>query len=76
VELIPERCDNCAKCVDICPTQVIIHSEAGITFENGRSLDWYPVICDLCGGVPECTRICPTGAIYIAPRPNFNPVME
>jgi len=76
VELLPERCDNCAKCLDICPTQVIIHSEMGLTFEDGRSLDWYPVICDLCGSAPECARICPTGAIFIAERPDFSPVME
>jgi len=76
VELLPERCDSCGKCVDICPTKVIIHSLAGLTFEDGHSLDWYPVICDLCGGAPECARICPTGAIFIAQRPDFTPVLD
>ena len=76
VELLPERCDNNGKCVDICPTKVIIHSEAGLTFEDGHSLDWYPVICDLCGGAPECARICPTGAIFIAQRVDFTPVLS
>ncbi|MBN1372253.1 MAG: 4Fe-4S binding protein [Anaerolineaceae bacterium] len=76
VELLPERCDNCAKCVDACPTKIIIHSEMGITFNDGRALNWYPVICDLCGGKPECARICPTGAIFTAERPDFSPVLE
>jgi DhnA family fructose-bisphosphate aldolase class Ia/Fe-S-cluster-containing hydrogenase component 2 len=73
VELLPERCDQSAKCIEICPTKIIIRSENGITFDDGRSLEWYPVICDLCEGEPECTRICPTGAIFAAERPNFTP---
>jgi DhnA family fructose-bisphosphate aldolase class Ia/Fe-S-cluster-containing hydrogenase component 2 len=76
VELLPDRCDNCAKCVAICPTKVIIHSDKGITFEDGHTLDWYPVVCDLCGGAPECARICPTDAIFIAERSDFSPVMD
>ena len=72
VELLPERCDNCAECVEICPTKVIVHSEDGITFNDGRSLTWYPVVCDLCGGVPECARICPTNAIYVTGRSDFS----
>jgi DhnA family fructose-bisphosphate aldolase class Ia/Fe-S-cluster-containing hydrogenase component 2 len=76
VELLPEICDNCAKCVDICPTRVIIYSDTGITLENERALDWYPVVCDLCGGSPECARICPTGAIFVAQRLDFKPGLE
>lgn len=76
VELLPERCDNCAKCVDICPTKVILHSDTGITFDDGHSLDWHPVVCDLCGGEPECVHICPTGAILTAERSNFNPAQD
>jgi class I fructose-bisphosphate aldolase len=75
VELLPDRCDSCAECVAICPTKVIIHSEEGLTFEDGHSIDWYPVVCDLCGGAPECARICPTDAIYVAERPDFNPML-
>jgi class I fructose-bisphosphate aldolase len=73
VELIPERCDNCAECVAVCPTQVIIHSDEGTTFDDGRALEWYPVVCDLCGGTPECARICPTDAIFVAERVDFSP---
>ncbi len=76
VELLADLCDNCGECVEICPTKVIIHSDEGISFADGRSLDWYPVVCDLCGGAPECTRICPTEAIFIAERPDFDLVGE
>jgi ferredoxin len=31
-------------------------------------LDWFPVVCDLCGGEPECARICPTDAIFVDER--------
>jgi len=76
VELLPDRCNDCAKCVAICPTKVIIQSDHGITFEDGRTLEWYPVVCDLCGGAPECARICPTDAIFIAERSDFSPVTD
>jgi class I fructose-bisphosphate aldolase len=76
VELLVQRCDSCGKCVDICPTRVILHSEEGITLQSGLALDWFPVICDLCNGKPECARICPTGAIFTDERVNFNPVQE
>jgi ferredoxin len=68
IELLVEKCTACDKCVEICPTQVILHSDEGITISSGQSLDWYPVVCDLCGGEPECARICPTDAIYVAER--------
>ena len=75
VQLLPDLCNNCAECVAVCPTKVIIQSDEGITFEDGRILDWYPVVCDLCGGTPECARICPTEAIFVAERPDFNPAL-
>jgi class I fructose-bisphosphate aldolase len=73
VELLPEICEMCNKCVEICPTQVIVHSDKGLAFADGHSLDWYPVVCDLCGGEPECALICPTGAIFTAERASFSP---
>ncbi len=78
VELLVERCDNCGECVAICPTQVIVHSDEGIQIAAragmpAKTLDWYPVVCDLCGGDPECVRICPTEAIYIDERKAFDP---
>jgi class I fructose-bisphosphate aldolase len=68
VELLVDKCTACDKCVEICPTQVIVHSDTGIQIASGETLDWYPVVCDLCGGEPECARICPTGAIFVDER--------
>lgn len=83
VELLVERCDNCGKCVEVCPTQVIVRSDEGVRIVGSgtpeapeKVLPWYPVICDLCGGAPECARICPTGAIFIEERKAFNPLAE
>lgn len=63
VSLEVEKCTACDLCVDVCPTKVVMRSGQGISFD-GVSLPWYPVICDLCGGDPACSRICPTGAIF------------
>jgi class I fructose-bisphosphate aldolase len=68
VELLVDKCTACDKCVEVCPTEVIVHSEAGIQIATGGWLDWYPVVCDLCGGEPECAIICPTGAIFVDER--------
>ena len=68
VELLVDKCTACDKCVEICPTEVIVHSDAGIQIATGETLDWYPVVCDLCGGEPECAIICPTGAIFVDER--------
>jgi class I fructose-bisphosphate aldolase len=64
VELRAEACTACGKCVDICPTRVVMQGPA----PAGSPLPWTPAICDLCGGDPACTRICPTNAIYSAER--------
>ena len=68
VELLVDKCTACDKCVEICPTNVIVHSDQGVQLSSGESLEWYPVVCDLCGGEPECTRICPTDAIFVDER--------
>jgi NAD-dependent dihydropyrimidine dehydrogenase PreA subunit len=47
---------------------VIVHSDTGIQIATGENLDWYPVVCDLCGGEPECAIVCPTGAIFVDER--------
>lgn len=73
VELIVEQCESCGECVAVCPTQVIVRSAEGVRLSDGRTLDWYPVVCNLCGGDPACAAICPTGAIFTAGRTGFAP---
>lgn len=63
VELLLDRCTACHKCVEICPTRVILRSDRATP-----QLPWYPIICDLCGGDPACTKSCPTGAIFLDER--------
>lgn len=46
-----ERCTGCGRCASACPFKVI------------RFVDDFPLICDLCGGEPQCVKRCPTGAI-------------
>ncbi len=55
-------CIGCGACVEVCKYDAIKLSEKA-------------VICDLCGGDPECVSRCPTGALsYIeAPEPTETP---
>jgi Fe-S-cluster-containing hydrogenase component 2 len=46
-----DKCIACGKCIEVCPGKVpFIHPT-----EN------YAVICDLCGGDPECVKACSKG---------------
>jgi Fe-S-cluster-containing hydrogenase component 2 len=47
-----EKCVGCGMCVDACP-----HGAIGVEPEG------YPLICDLCGGKPQCIAHCPEGVI-------------
>lgn len=49
-----KKCNGCGACVDACPFDRIWMSEFGI-----------PLKCDLCGGDPECVRICAKHALSI-----------
>jgi len=43
-----EKCTSCAICIDACPGKIpFLHPG-----------DNKVVICDLCGGDPECTKVC------------------
>ncbi len=43
-----EKCTGCGVCIDACPGQVpFLHPK------DGKA-----TICDLCGGDPECVKVC------------------
>ncbi len=47
-------CDGCGLCAEACPFQAVIwHPETRV-----------PMLCDLCGGDPQCVRRCVTGALW------------
>lgn len=49
-----EKCTSCGNCIDACPGRVPhLHPTEG-----------YAVICDLCGGDPECVKACTEGRWY------------
>jgi len=52
-----ERCNNCTLCVAACPFAAIIVTP-----------DKEVLLCDVCGGNPQCVAMCPTGAIQFADR--------
>jgi len=46
-----EKCTGCGLCIDACPGKVPhIHPS-----------EKYAVICDLCGGKPQCVKVCNKG---------------
>jgi Fe-S-cluster-containing dehydrogenase component len=46
-----EKCISCGLCIDACPGRVpVMHPTKG-----------YALICDLCGGEPECAKVCQEG---------------
>jgi len=47
VVLDASKCNGCGDCAGACPVRVI-------SMEKGR-----PLLCDLCGGIPECEEWCP-----------------
>jgi carbon-monoxide dehydrogenase iron sulfur subunit len=51
VEIDHEKCIHCAKCVVVCK------------LGNIHNVDKMILKCDLCGGLPKCVEVCPTGAI-------------
>ncbi|NLY77065.1 MAG: 4Fe-4S dicluster domain-containing protein [Tissierellia bacterium] len=53
VEYNRDLCIDCKLCVDACPYDSITYSE-----RLSRIIK-----CDLCGGDPECVKLCPSGAL-------------
>jgi Fe-S-cluster-containing hydrogenase component 2 len=59
------KCINCSKCMKACgsyfdPPRILSHPDKNIH-----------VKCDLCGGVPECVKWCPNGALKYINRSEF-----
>jgi Fe-S-cluster-containing hydrogenase component 2 len=54
IQLKKDLCNYCGKCAEVCPSKVIWFDD-----------DKYPVICDLCGGNPQCVRWCKYDAIVV-----------
>ncbi len=46
-----EKCTNCGLCIDACPGKV----------PHIHPTEKYAVICDLCGGKPQCVEVCQKG---------------
>jgi len=46
-----ETCVACGDCIEACPGRI----------PHMHPIENYPLICDLCGGEPECVKICTKG---------------
>ncbi|MCS7139188.1 MAG: 4Fe-4S dicluster domain-containing protein [Candidatus Nezhaarchaeota archaeon] len=53
IEVDEDLCTLCKACMPSCPYQAIFFHK-----DIGR-----PLICDLCGGEPQCVVMCPTKAL-------------
>lgn len=54
----PEACSSCSSCIVSCPFEVLHMGERR----------YMPEHCDLCGGAPECAKVCPSGALEAVDR--------
>ena len=63
VFVLPDRCKGCRFCIEFCPEQVLIESEA----MNAKGYH-YPVVAEgkerACVNCDFCKLICPEFAIY------------
>jgi len=57
IDLDASKCTGCGDCVRACPVGVIRMDRKGL-----------PLLCDLCGGSPECEEWCPRNVFEIVAR--------
>jgi ferredoxin len=64
--IVDERCNGCAKCVNVCPVEAMTLVSANDPHKPRKrkaSLD-----ADRCLGCGVCTRVCPTEGLWLEPR--------
>lgn len=62
VEVDSERCNDCSKCLDVCPRDVFVKINDRVTVDPSRILE-----CNLC---KLCERICGREAVRVSHREN------
>ena len=67
VEINPKLCNLCREneiiCVQTCPNQVI--KPPIPTIKTASYPQSIPLVCNFCGGLPECVEWCPNDALSI-----------
>jgi len=55
-KVVVEKCTSCGECAKACPYKAINFTKSAYS---------YPLICDLCGGDPQCVKVCWPGALKV-----------
>ena len=53
MKILEDACIRCGKCIEACPF-------AAISWHPKTEL---PLVCDVCGGDPECVKFCASKAL-------------
>jgi len=67
VQVNEDKCNACGVCIKACPGRVPHLHPAKKTI----------LICDLCGGKPQCAKVCQEGkwgALTVVPKGGWRPV--
>lgn len=56
LEVVPERCNGCGTCIEVCPHAVLVLNEEKRVWVRDKDA------CMECGA---CRRNCPTGALSV-----------
>lgn len=58
IKVNEEKCIACKMCIKACPYNAI----------KVHPTEKYVLVCDLCGGDPQCVKHCPENALYYVER--------